>query len=340
MSSLHQDIDYALAAYAAHDRAAGLQAEHSLKAMLPGYTGLPSHLRCWQNSCLTGDGFPLEFAFSASDASLRYTVDVMPEQFEAGSRLANGVDFLQQRDKRQVPEHVIKLMQVLQSGPDLEYGAWMGGRHLRDSSQYKLYSEINLSGHKAQAHVLSALNFRIPQRSGGSLQARMLGYNLDSSTLEVYLRGQNIASYELPLLLGAAGLSDRADELQAFIETAYGHCLRVRLPGGFVGVSYALSLQGEPRGVCLFFPARQFWGSDARIRKQFIAHNDATSPMLKQYIQISRPLKHQQGCLTRHGMLGISISPGQSPQLNIGLRPWAGLKANYLRYQQGMKNAA
>ena len=98
MSGFHEDIDYALAAYAVHDRAAGQQAEHSLKSMLPGYTGLPPHLRRWQSSCLTGDGFPVEFAFSASDQSLRYTVDVMPERFGAGSRLEEGVNFLQRLD--------------------------------------------------------------------------------------------------------------------------------------------------------------------------------------------------------------------------------------------------
>ena len=324
MANFHQDIGFALDTYAVHDRAAGRQAEYSLKQMLPGYTRLPSHLNRWQDSCLTGDGFPLECAFSASDDGLRYTVDVMPERYQAGHRLEKGIDFLHALNTGRVPAHLIRAMKALQLGSKLAYGCWLGGRHLRHSNKYKLYSEINVSGREAQTQLFKRLHFSVPVRSSRNLEARMLGYNLDSSMLEIYLRGKSIEGYELPLLLDAAGISDRAQELHDFIEMLYGHSINSRLPGGHVGISYAWSRQGEPRGVCLFFPARQFWGSDASIRRKFIHHSAPDSRMLKHYIEMSRPLKQQQGCLTRHGMLGISIAAGQAPQLNIGLRPWAG----------------
>jgi len=317
------DIHLMLDAWSGYDDAACEQAASLLRQILPAKAMSNMDKRS-DKGVLTGDGFPLEMSFSGLDQSLRLTMDVMPNRYTPGQRLSAAVAFLERDQGQSVPQTIIRVMMGLQRSERMSYGAWLGVRLRQQGTQFKLYSEVNIPDIAEQYALLASLGITIPVRSCESLRVRMLAYNLASGAVEVYLRGQNVGVYELPQLLSGAGLAARADELSNYIGRLYGHTLSSRLPGQSIGVSYVHAAQESKRAVCLFMPARQFWGSDRRCRAKLLLLLPSEGGVCNRYRSISRPLKYRNGCLTHHGMLGIVLAEAMPAQLNIGLRPWAG----------------
>ncbi len=274
---------------------------------------------------LTGDGFPLEVSFSGLDPNLRLTLDFMPDRYPPATRLSEVADFLERSKGCEIPGSLLRIMTRLQYAPATQYGAWLGARFKKGTTQYKLYSEVNLASTDEQAALLKQLGFTVPVRSRGNLSVRMLAYTPRSGQLEVYFKGQDIALYELPQLLKESGQAGQSDELLAYIERLYGHPLSERFPGQSIGLSYARAADGQQQGFSLFLPARQFWGSDARCRVKLSEFLPAGGTVRERYRRITRGLKQRNGCLTHHGMLGFVLAKEDRPQLNIGLRPWAGV---------------
>src|SRR5262245_59487706 len=83
----HPALTRALRVFAEHSSALARRAEASLGVLLNGVRSSCWPEVAWQFSQLTGDGFPVEFAFSSADDVLRYTVEVAGPELPNSRRL-------------------------------------------------------------------------------------------------------------------------------------------------------------------------------------------------------------------------------------------------------------
>jgi hypothetical protein len=292
----HPLLDRALAVWP--EDVAGRAAD-ALRALLAGRTS-------WDGSPLTGGGFPVEINIASADDRLRCTVEPGPAGLDPRSRLDLAAAWVG------VPAGTLATARRLQDG-QLRYGAWIGCRHSAAGSRYKLYAEVGDRAGTAHPSGLPAP--RAPAR------LRIVAGTPATGEREAYYRVPDLYPIEVPALLAAAGVEDRAAELLDLLAGAYGHSLTGRLPGDSVGVSYAVSATGAPLGVTLYFFARVFWGSDARIRRRLTRLAPALGWDDRRYRKLTAHLAGAGGRLTRHGLLGVSMPPAGPPVLSIGVRP-------------------
>src|SRR4051794_31527113 len=92
-------LEYALAAYPA---AVAAQADALVRALLPERLADPS-AAAWRGSPLTGDGFPVEVAFSTADDRLRLTVEPGAHHLHPDRRLALAANRIAFAGGRSVP---------------------------------------------------------------------------------------------------------------------------------------------------------------------------------------------------------------------------------------------
>ena len=84
-------------------------------------------------SLLTNTGIPVEFSWSTRHPALRWTAEVAGPETPKEERLTiagerAGVD--------------VRWLQAIQADRHLRYGAWLGGRHLGERDDFKVYAEI------------------------------------------------------------------------------------------------------------------------------------------------------------------------------------------------------
>jgi hypothetical protein len=110
-----------------------------------------------------------------------------------------------------------------------------------------------------------------------------------------------------------------ASWLVEFVEEAYGHTVRGRLPGPSVGVSYVAG--AESSLATLHFYARALWGSDARIRQGWsrLASRSGWDP--ETYLRATWPLAGRESWRTFHGLVGITLEAPPRVAVSIGVRP-------------------
>lgn len=273
--------------------------------------------RAWSSSKLTGDGFPVEFAFTTADDRLRYTVEPASWQDSPQRRLDMAIDLLSALASSTIDEEMISRWRRAQSQGRLHYGAWLAGRHGPVDGEYKIYVEApDTDAGDSLPGVYPRP--RLPDRAP---KMRMVAYSPDAKQHEVYYRIQSLAPYHMPRVLAPCGLEARSQELLSYLTEAYGHALGERLPGASVGVSYALCSQAEPHSVTLFFFARVFWGADARIRQMFGRCSRAMNWDDSRYQQITAELVSHHTWMTQHGILGVTLARDGRLYLSIGVRP-------------------
>jgi hypothetical protein len=286
------------------------------------------HHLAWGFSTLTGDGFPLEIAFTTADAHLRYTVDPGGPDLPPAQRLANAAELLAELGRALQPHRLeeLKTWQSAASAEELRYGAWVGVRHSVKSlsDRFKLYVEIPASVPLPKNLLVAAhLNppLRLPERA---VQLRMLGLDAETGQEEYYYRVNDLSSIMLPQLLVPAGLRARADELLNFVELAYGHSLRepdARIPGESVGFSYAVSPEGNPVAFTLFLFTHLIWGGDMHIRERFCERLQSAGLDSQPYWHITAPLAECDRYQTYHSLLGFVLAGDAPIHLSLGLRP-------------------
>jgi hypothetical protein len=148
----------------------------------------------------------------------------------------------------------------------------------------------------------------------------MLGYAPAAHEYETYLRLPSLMPHELAAVLAPAGAQGRAGWLLDWIEEAYGHPLRGRLPGPSVGASYT---GGTRPRVTLHFYARALWGGDARIRRGFARAAGVLGWDPHAYLALTAPLASREDWRTWHGLVGITLDGASHVSLAIGVRPEA-----------------
>ena len=307
--AMHPAIARALAAFPARVARRG---EASLSVILRDRLARDG-ASAWGHGNLTGDGFPLELSFTTGDDRLRYTAEPASASTAPGERLDTVLRILRSLRAAVPTETVAAFRDVQRSGP-LSYGAWLGARHGADGDQCKIYVEV-----PAEAPVLPG--FRGPRLSDRAVTPKMIAYCPDSRTFEAYYGVHALSPQHLPRLLGHVGLESRAFTLAGWLERAYGHRLRDKLPGPSAGLSYAMSADGAPRAVTLFLVARCLWGSDARIRRSFVAAARELGADTERYCRVTASLEQSQLWTTRHGLVGLTLGPSGAFALNVGVRP-------------------
>jgi hypothetical protein len=279
--------------------------------------------RAWTSSSLTGSGFPVELTFTTGDDRLRYTVEPgFPDQAPR-DRFETALRLVEQLSGAVVPDDWCGAWREAQRHQALRFGAWIGGRHgggdgiqpLDDA--YKLY--VELPGDVTPGP--ERFTFPIPHLPDRVPSPRMVAFIPGSAQIEAYYRISSLAPYHLPRVLAPCGLETRAGEMLDVLTEAYGHALRERLPGGSVGVSYAMTGSAEPRSVTLFFFGRVFWGGDARIRERFGALSRAMGWDDERYQRITEPIGSRRTCATQHGIFGVTLTRDGQCHLSIGVRP-------------------
>lgn len=325
-ASIHQaDIQSALACCKTAQPEPTAHAAQALRVLLQNIYDEPDATIAWKTSSLTGDGFPVEFAFTTADNSLRYTCEVSTPLTTPKERLAIALRRLKTLGSAAPPAPLLaKLQQIQESGTSLlslQYGTWVSGRHSLAGDSYKLYVEVPDGALKTAAQPLNRLRIPQPELANRTVQLRMLGYNLATRQLEPYFKVQRLEAYHLPRLMAPCGLSDHAHTLHRYLEQQYGYALPDKLPGDSVGFSYSLSPVGVPETFTLFFSARAFWGGDASIRRRFCQSATAQGWDASLYTDMTSPLKTCHTWATHHGLLGYSVLPCGSILPGIGVRP-------------------
>jgi hypothetical protein len=286
--------------------------------------------QAWSFSRLTGDGFPLEFAFTTSDAQLRYTADPGGFGLPAAENLDDAVGLLAELGQPAPdPRLLAHLKASQQSATRLSYGVWVGGRHVvapgnnrhAPADCFKLYVEMPESSLESHLPFITTY-LNLPSRMiGRPVQLRMVGLEPTTGRIEFYFRIRHLQAGALPLLLQSAGLQQRAGELTDFIEQAYGHPLTERIPGGSVGFSYSLIPGSETIGFTLFLFTRLLWGGDVRIRSRFGERLQEVGQDPSAYWRFSAPLAKRDVYETYHGLLGLTMGPHTPIHLTLGVRP-------------------
>lgn len=308
---IHPAIDYALSAFAPC---------LALKAAAVIRAGLASRVAgrqsgAWQASRLTGDGFPLEFAFSTSDDRLRITLEAGAAGLDPHARLDATNILLKLAGAPAVPAEVLDDLKAMQSEGALKYGAWIGCRIGEEGTAFKLYAEVP-AGVDTKSFGLPS-----PILPGQPVMPCMIGYTPGPHVFESYLRVPSFEPGSLAAALAPAGLDARVPWLLDFIQQSYGHALRGRLPGPSVGVSYA---QGPAQlRVTLYFYARSLWGSDARIRRGFCRAAGPSGWNLQAYLDVTRPIAERESWQCFNGLFGIALDGSAPASLSIGVRPVA-----------------
>lgn len=317
-SSIQATLDvYAQAAPGPAKRASA-----ALQVLLQDLNRLPESETDWQFSKLTGDGFPLEFAFTTADADLRYTTEISSPQIPAAQRLGLACQRLKQLGQAEILAGVLEKLHQIQQVGQLHYGAWVGGRHGVKGDGFKLYAEVPISNLESLQSHLKDLQVPCPRLADRSILLRMIGYHLTSQRLEVYFRLSQAEHHHLQQLMAPWGLKNRVEELWNFLEETYGYCLRGKLPGGSVGISYSLSPDSDLPVFTLFLFARAFWGGDASIRRKLGAVATKYDWDMTLYQQITEPLAMHNTWKTHHGLLGFVVPPEHSIAVSLGVRPW------------------
>jgi hypothetical protein len=319
---IHQaDIQNALDIYAEVVPYQTARASEALHILLQDHYQEDSGI-AWQSSTLTGDGFPLEFAFTPIDADLRYTTEISSPLIPAEQRLSLACQRLQNLTSNEVPLDLVTQLQQIQQGNTLCYGTWVGGRHGRIEDRFKLYVEVPESKAEDYQSLLQNWGTVYPRLTDRPVYLRMLGYNLSSQLREIYFRSPNIENYHLRKFLALYGLTERADELWHFLEESYEHRLFSKLPGRSIGISYAITPNGALVSFTLFLFANIFWGSDAVINRKFTALAEKYHWDIGIYRQLTKEIATRQTKQTYHGILGFVVTPTLPIAINLGVRPW------------------
>ena len=259
-------------------------------------------------SSLTNTGFPVEFAWSSRDPSLRFTCEVAPAEIPDESRLPKALKVLADLDVEGF--HAAHDLQKAQIGAPLSFGAWVGVRCSETDDAYKLYVEMPL-GPANDAWVHSILDTAAIPSRGPGLVWRMAGLDAEGS-IELYARASNldvITLRTLALKLDA--------EPTAFLVPLQRLVRQDALPTAS-GVSFAFDACGAFAGFTLFVFAKHLYASDSCARVALLAQGKAYGLDTVLYEALC---EGEEDGRWRHGMIGLGLQRGGAVWLQAGIRP-------------------
>lgn len=260
-------------------------------------------------STLTGDGLPLELAFSTAVADVRYTLDFV--HVEATARLAYLNKLLSVRSRRVIPPKNYSIPDQATTS-NLKYGAWLGCRHSSTGTRHKLYIEacpqMNVTRSSQHDHI----------RQYGKLC--MLGLQPYSGSVEYYYRCPHLEGWQVDRICRDLG-GPRVDVgfINEKISEAYGRKIIGQYPSQNTGISLAFC-GDDCVGISLFFFARTILGGDLRARTKILSLADKYAWDLACYEAMTRPLTERHSINTYHGLVSFCFSD-DSYNLGVGVRP-------------------
>ncbi|MEL6160749.1 MAG: hypothetical protein AAFR18_16185 [Cyanobacteria bacterium J06627_32] len=317
----HPALDSALSLAAQAMPQSAERAAIALKYLLQDVTASAWPEVAWQFSSLTGDGFPVEFAFTTAEKeTLRYTTEISGPENAPSRKLAIAQQTLSELGAVAIPDKLNRQLSQIQSAGALQYGVWVGGRHDAKGDRYKLYAEV-------PTHLtLTDLNKIVPDWIEPTsllpreTSLRMIGYELSTGRMEFYYRVAGLAVWEVNQLLQRLGLDNAQTQWAKFIAEIYPYSLTSAIPGSNVGFSLSV-LQEKVQSVALFTFARSLFGGDRAIRQHLLKLSAQYEWPMSAYEKLSSPLLKRTGCNTAHGMVTFAIAPNRFPVVGIGLRP-------------------
>ncbi|MFC5700234.1 hypothetical protein ACFPVX_02975 [Cohnella faecalis] len=333
-----QPIEIAFERYRAESPEPAKRAAAALKRLLAGVERSLWPEVAWQFSSLTGDGFPVELAFTSTGEAIRYVVDPSGPEIDSSMRLRRALAVIEElrgtnssaTTERIRPSfagagdfysHAERLLRIQSSGGGLAYGAWIGGRHDSDGDRFKLYAEVPQgSSTEADEWVRSVLGDR-PLLLGRPPILRMVGLEPDSGRIEWYFRVERMEPWEISRIMGMLGKSEQGEQLLGLVEEFAERSVATSLPCTRNGFSISTDANGAPSVFSLFCLAKRLAGGDGRIRGKLLNIAARRGWPLKHYEAISAPLADREGTRTKHGILSFVAAPENSVQLHVGLRP-------------------
>lgn len=306
-----------------HYKGCESQLSSTLASIMEPLLADPHDLPTWHLSQLTGDGYPIEFAFTSAKDSVRYTAEIAPPRNEVGKRLAQTRLLLHRLGISSFDEERFSMFEHWQTFGPLKFGAWMGVRHTCDSTEHKIYIDIPPQACDAvESYLNCCLDTPLPvTKRRTALQ--MAGFSPATGGLEFYFSVYNMRPWEVISLLHPVGLEAHYDEVLDHFQWAYGKPITQRLPGPIFGFSY--SIQPDASDSCPAFSLYTFAdtlflnGADAR--RKLLRYYSSLGIDMSYYAEMSEPESRQTGNHNHHGLFGISIAGNRPAVSHIGLRP-------------------
>jgi hypothetical protein len=293
----------------------------SLAFLLEGICASPWQEVAWSFSRLTGDGYPVEFAFSSADEAIRYTTEVAGPEVEEHRRLDHALHCLARLGEPHLPEEILALFRGIQMSRPLRYGAWVGARHDAEGDRSKVYVEVPRVGESDAYPLLSALIGDVPVLSICRAQLVMLGYGPSASQIEAYFRTDRLEPWQVDLLMGKSGFASQTQRFFDFVEEVSGLTIQRIVSMQPLGFSFAGQGTGIATTFSLFMAAGSVFGSDMNIRQRMLALDSRMCWRLTHYRAASESLAGRTGWNTWHGILSFVARRDEAPVLHIGLRP-------------------
>jgi hypothetical protein len=273
-------------------------------------------------SSLTRLRCPFEPAFASWAPGIRYTVDPAPPEIPAINRLDYALALLTKLGVKAPAQTRLQPLRSFQTRGNLSFGAHLGARHTAATDNYKLYVEIPseavLEANTWADDLLgSSAILTDPDRNARPVLA---GFDLASSSLEVYYRIENMHPLEIATLLGRTCMSDRAPELLSTLTRSQRWPHSHRLPGQTWGFSYSRQVDGSIIFSLYTFTGTLF-GPDGWARESILRLADEQDWCLDDYKEASRPLANSRALPGHHGILGLMIAPDAELAAWVGLSP-------------------
>ena len=284
---------------------AAARARRALEAVLK-----PTHQSvwpevAWRASRLTNTGYPVEFAWSSRDPSIRWTAEVAGPETPEEKRLAAALAMLRALGwAAEVPGWMEP-----RPGGALRFGAWVGGRHGAARDAGKIY--VDLEGQELPASLLPPeVGAAVPRRT----QWRMAGLGAGAGDIEIYGRLRQPEVWEVGGLLDRAGIDAAA--VLALAGEVTGRPGR-ELPRT-TGMSLALA-GGRLAAGGLFFPAGLLLGGDPAVSAALlgVARRHGWDTAIYEAM-LGGGSGDGHG---RHGMIGVGAAADGTTWMQAGLRP-------------------
>lgn len=257
----------------------------------------------WRFSLLTGNGYPMEWAFT-SDGGSHATVEVAGPEVDHHDRLVLAAATLPAPSRRHLTAVV-----AAQRGHELRWGAWLGIRVRDGREDNKVYAELP-DGRPLQ-------RLPVPIRS----EARLVGADA-RGRVEHYFRTNGLDEVDLHTLFRDHGGADRVAEVRTLISQCANRPAADVLSSRQVGYSVTLDDHGRVECVALLVAARVLCTGDQRVRSQVLAVADRAGWDLARYEAMSRPLADGDRWHGHvHGIAAFAASTDHPLQFQIGLRP-------------------
>ncbi len=274
----------------------------------------------WQNSALTGDGFPFEVCFHTGKDTFYWTADLARGQ----SAQAQLVQIAQTATRLGDPVSHPLMNELARLGIPHRAGSWLGGRHdAGKQMRCKLYTDWDDSAYCRSLFPALSLPKRLP--NGARARVKGVGLGPGPDRAEIYFRFNHATPRHMHHILDFAGLSHVSACAQAEAQAKAAGALSAALKSSGMIASLAQDTADGPVTVSFYFFPRTFWGNDRVCRRSFLSLLKSAGRNTSPYAAASSPLARLTRPKLYHGLIAFTVSP-DGMVWGLGLRP---MRANF-----------